>query len=754
MPTDTWYYESPHEIEQPSTTGSDLPPPVIPPSPAKIFSQESGLAPFETLFHDLNLIATPVYNFWEYSEETSTPDRGNQKIDDLPRYIRLDWDPAPVIKLPSDIKKKQLESKAPDARDVFTQLSPFGFGSHAVVGTTNNGLNWTPPHLQPENFTQVANSLANGYVFAGILEAVVEVQTSSLAPPPQFDSSLVDEDQYLSHPELTSGIPYSEYTVALWNWKSRLMGAQARLMNQPLSNAAAAQNSSLVMGQFSVSVDSEDVQVKAVNSLSPPISFTGESIDDLGKAQVSRVIELADQLGTGYIDDVANEYQRAKIKMIHTNLEGLYDQTRIDNMTQPQHAESVSAMAPFIGNMAVYSAAGMQSVSREISLPSFNTPESVKQLEYIGYIIEKYEQVDGSFKRVDIFYIPGNEYTQYFDSKVKYGVAYRYRIRSVIRWTRPHGTGIFGPDPTVRDAPGAGLNSLAPNDASYFGSEWCGRWAAAILIDTVPPPPPDELIVRPHSEPDPDLGVPYVEIAFKLPYNPQADINKMTLWRKLQDEKGRDVTDWVQLQEFTAVERQGTRYLYATDYEHQQDDITGTKFNARETESVETFVEFAPLNARFKDISVAYFGGGTRYRYVYAAICHTRHNETSVLSDQLGVRLNPNWEREGEYLTDFVSCAGVNKDFDVGLFGTWPERRLRSEVIFQTKISHPSDVPGKITFSGQSRIAHTAINNSNYIARIESLDTGEHIDVPVHITVSNQPTQNTVAERTVVVRSQ
>lgn len=737
------------ELLVPAPSGVNIGPvepfPASSSSPAKVISKESGPAPFETLYHEFNLQALPVYNFWEQGEEESEHDHGNQKLEDMPRYIKLSWIAAPDIPDPNEFEKRQLQGASPDVRTTFTQLSPFGFGSHRVVGTPNNGVLWTPPHLQPENFPQNARAIANGYVFTGILESVVEVKTGSVAAPPMPTSHLLDEDQYLAHPEITWGIPFSEFNHCMWRWRSRTYGAQQRLMNTRLSDAADASRRNLVNGQYAVAPQLQGVvDLAAVNSASPAISFWGFSAQT-DKAQQGRVFELSDQLGSTYVDDKSAEFQRVKVKMLHTNLEGLMSQDRLDNMSAPQHAEAVAAIAPFAGNMAVYSSTGLQSRARDLSIPSFNAPDTIKPLEYIGYVIEKYEQVDGSFQLVDTLYIPGRDYTFYFDTRVKYGVAYRYRIRSIIRWSRKHGVGIYGQEPTTIDAPGAGLNSLTPNDVSYFGSEWGTEWASALLIDTSPPPPPHQLQVRPMSADG------QIEITFCLPYNPQQDICKMTLWRKLQDQDGFDLTDWVQIQEQDAQLRQGTRHLYVTELQHEQDDITGTKFNATQADKVETFVEFAPLNSRFVDTDVGYFGQDNNYRYVYAAMCHTRHGEKSVLSDQLAARLNPDWKKDGEFPLDFVSCAGVNIDYDVGVFSTYPERRLRSEVIFAPTITPTQNVPGIITLSGQIRLAQSPVQGASYVARIESLDTGQRFDIPVSLQIRNLPEKNKIQNMATLV---
>ena len=206
---------------------------------------------------------------------------------------------------------------------------------------------------------------------------------------------------------------------------------------------------------------------------------------------------------------------------------------------------------------------------------------------------------------------------------------------------------------------------------------------------------------------------------------------RSTLWRKVQDEWGNDITNWRQLTEFDAENRQGTKLEMQAAMEHQQDDLTGRDTKVIESQKIVAFVEFAPLNSRFIDATIPYFGDGSRYRYVYAGLCHTRHGEVSRLSDQLSTRLNSHWKKDGEYSVELVSCAGVDKDFDTGIFTTYPERRIRSEIAVP--------VGGKVALFGQARVAKKPLNNNTYIARVESLDTGEYVDIPVNIKVENQP---------------
>lgn len=718
------------------------PPPDVPVGAIKL-SQESGIAPFETLFHDLEFRAQPVYNFWESGEDSDGFAQGNRDIDSVPRYVSLTWRAAPDLKDPAEFLKRRLNGQDADARDVFTKLSPFGFGSHEVIGSVQNGVLVVPIHMLPSNFPSNANNLANGHVFSGIIEAVAEVKRKLLVSPlPPTRPAILDEDQYLSDPN-NAGISVSQATAALWRWNSTVYGISRILGGAGLflSPGARLQKLSLFDGQFGISSPMGTLAsgLKSINPSSPAISLRGDTAVS-ARAWVPKIIDVLPPPPPPESDIV----DTAKIKIVDTDLSSYYDNSHINSITAPHQAENAISLVPFAGSLVAYAAAGVQHYRRDVSIPSSPSPDTVKPLEYIGYIIEKYEQVDGSYKKVDTFYIPGRDYDHYNDCKVKYGASYRYRIRSVLRWSRPNGIGILGKDPTLIDPAVASINNLTPNDVSYFGGEW-DAWSYAAVLDFQKPDAPDEMTVRPisnHMAPD-GTTRPAVEITFKLPYNPQMDINKMTLWRKLIDQDNREVTDWIQVQEATQneVERQGTRHLYITDFQHEQDDATGTRFQASTRDQVETFVEYAPLNARFLDLDVGYWGEAGAYKYVYAALCHTRHGETSPLSDQLAVRLNSHWQKEGEYPVEFVSCAGVDIDFDTGPFRTYPPIRERTEVIFSTRFDKVlnSWVPGTVVLTGQQRLAQKMLNDNHYVVRVESLDNGQHVDVPVDISIKNQP---------------
>lgn len=724
-------------VFQPVGRPTPAPPaPVVqPPIPARQVSQDSGFAPFETLFHDFNLQVFPTYNFWEPDEATNdTTPLGDRDLEDVPRFNRLVWDPAPDIKDPHEAGK----------------IAMGGTGSQTQNSIIVDGIPFNPTVLQDVNLNIVSNLLANGHMSPGVVETVVEVHTGTLVrPPAKTPVHLCSEDHYLSKPGLW-GIPFSEFNNVLWNRRSSAYGAQVHIFGLTISPVKAVTRNHFFDGAYGYlrpAAPGGLVYLRSTDATSP-IGFTARTCYSKRTTYGGRVYEYLDmiepnsnvdqrRLGTDLWD-----YHRVKAKFIHTNFLGLVHPQRVGTINQVHHAETCTAIAQNLQNLVTYNEAGMQHKNRTINIPSFNAPKDVKPVEYVGYVIEKYAFEGSGFVLKETIYVPGHDTYDYIDTKIKYGVAYRYRIRSILRWTRPRNVGPMGKDPTVTDPTGSNINSLIPNLSSFWGSEWGKNWATGLVVDVELPDPPDELTVRPFSKDG------YVLVTFKLPYNPQRDINKMTLWRKLQDQNGRDLTHWEQVQEYAGQTRQGTRDIYLTKYTHDPKDITGLKFNATQTEKLEQFVEYAPLNAQFIDRDVKPFQEGG-YRYVYSALCHTSHGETSTLSDQLAVRINRDWARTGEFPVEFVSCAGVEKDMDTGLFATYPERRLRSELIVVPDTT--GNLPARINVTGQQRNGTGLLNDNNYVLRIESLDNGQSIEAPVRIIYDNLPTQNTDEDSNVLV---
>ena len=377
------YVDAPGESILPAATpeivsSTPIPQTVEESLPARILSQESGFAPFETLFHDFQLSAEAVYNFWEQDEETSVIARGVQIVEDIPRYVRLKWNKAPEIIDPLHVQKNGLGGMQPDVRN--TNVTSFGLGSVETVGVTSMGMLWTPPTLQPDNFEQIANSISNGYIAPGVIEAVVSVPPETVTASPMPSSQLIDEDEFLSHAENFEGISYSEINAAAWRWESRTFGSQQKpLKNSQLSPGSIRDADTYIGNQFVISPQSQGtLDLKAVGSQGPALSLEGNTATTTTEMFVPRPYVLTEQIGMeGMYHPLEKILQdrHVKVKFVHTNMQGAFLDSRVKTMTRPEHAESMIALAPFVGNLAVYAVSGYQNEKREPMIPSFPVPK-------------------------------------------------------------------------------------------------------------------------------------------------------------------------------------------------------------------------------------------------------------------------------------------------------------------------------------------------------------------------------------------
>ena len=353
--------------------------------PAQLLSTESGFAPFETLFHDLQLQADATYNFWEPKEETTAPDRGIQILEDVPRYIHLRWNQAPsIIKDASYVKQKMsLLPNLPDSRTADIELSDqpaFGLGGVSSVGMNLMGVNWSPALLKTENFNQIVESMADGYMSPGVIEAVATVPTQTVTSPPMPSSNLIDEDEYLAHSDQFEGISYPEMNAAAWRTKSVMFATQQkRIIPSTLSPSAASNLAVYMKNQIAVStMNNGSIEVKAVNGQGPAISLVASTLVSSVPTNESRVEQIMNRAGMEGFDHPLEKKiddRNVKVKLIHTNIQGVFSDSRIKTISKPEQAESTIALAPFAGNLAVYSASGYKDQRREPVIPSFPFPK-------------------------------------------------------------------------------------------------------------------------------------------------------------------------------------------------------------------------------------------------------------------------------------------------------------------------------------------------------------------------------------------
>lgn len=130
-----------------------------------ITSLSSTVSFHPTLFEDLGLRATAIYNFYTGNEATTFVSDPSASLDDLPRYVSLTWNPASA---PRDFS---LSRKG---------LRPFDPRTPTVPAALDTAT--------------AANAVANGYISPGVVSAL-------LVPPMAVDRSpRFDEDLFLSSP--------------------------------------------------------------------------------------------------------------------------------------------------------------------------------------------------------------------------------------------------------------------------------------------------------------------------------------------------------------------------------------------------------------------------------------------------------------------------------------------------------------------------------------------------------------------------
>ncbi len=130
-------------------------------------------------------------------------------------------------------------------------------------------------------------------------------------------------------------------------------------------------------------------------------------------------------------------------------------------------------------------------------------------IQTIGYIIEKYELVDGREVKKENLYIENPNRGVYTDFKVKYGSKYIYKIRTVF----------------YIEIEGVDENSRL---ISSLGILVASRTATSDVdcVENTPPTPPQDIIFK--FNPFENI----LKISWNLPVNPQRDIKRFQVFRR------------------------------------------------------------------------------------------------------------------------------------------------------------------------------------------------------------------------------
>lgn len=661
-----------------------------------VFSQQSAPAVFETLFNDFGVVATPFYNFWVDDELTNDKSsRGGRALSDVPRYIKLWWAVSPAAQLSAMAPiSGALPGNQPSVRNRSSRSVKFNGGSDHPFSFPFKGIMFSPDHLQPSGFSTVAGRLANSYLAPGVIETVVETPLHN-ANADLYNAHVspaaiqnLDEDTYLTHPEM-QGVALSEIMSNVTQASNGVLRAA-----KVHSAARSVRPGTLFSGKFSIGgglSNGSPMSISGIHASSPVLSFASSTAFKAEGLQPDQLADLASGISSQPASLPLVSSTFAKVKFMDPTIGGAIDQGRIDMLTRPEHAESAAMLAQFLPNLESFSASGIKNKKQAYEIPSFPSPPGLPSIEYVGYLVEKYEMAaTGVFQKIDEMQVSSGEYDTYIDTKIVYGQTYRYRVRAVARWTRPRNVGVMGIDPLTDDQLGSQTKNIAPFVSSYFAGEWSG-WSYASVIDTTLPAPPDELVVIPQSSKQRIL------VSVKLPYNPQRDINEMRILRKTVDASGAEIMGWKEV---------------------------------IESDANDPTVMFDPQNVLFIDTSAEWFQD-SGLRYVYTAQSFTRHGEQSPYSDQVAARLNKEYATQGEFPTELISTKGVRK-FNFGAFGTCPIRKTFSEIV-AVPTESPHGATANISLSGRVGQGKSALTSKDYTVSVMSLDTGERttFDVPL-----------------------
>ncbi len=631
-----------------------------PDSRAPRLSQRSVKGPFMFLFNDFQLQVIPHYNFYISDEETNEDnERGDLRLRDVPRYMRLMWKPAPRTDRPPLSKQVERPNKSTKS-------------STQVVKKKNNATTVKGVRFDREaasRFSSATKSTANGHVTPGVVFATVDLPK---LPDPLPTAGHMDEIEFLKS-SATEGLSYHELRSATAGRGGLL--AAASLFNKPLEDTTRSLFHA-VEGTLSLHVDPNEIDIRLVAASSPLVGMTvktaNKSSQSAGTTSTNSQDELQSVLRDVSVQPVIGQRKNKSIEVafVDPGIDGVVNEDKVLQATAPEHVENIVFVSQFAGNMKLLGNE-LQTLLPSRQIPSFPAVVEDSGTEYVGYVIEKYKmEGNGAFRLVQTIEIPDAATTEYIDTKVAYGAVYRYRMRSLLRWTRRSNIDHLG---EVDERLVFTSQLLSSFRSTYFASEWSRYWEYASVLDTLPPPPPDEFFVRPESHRN------RVVVTWKLPDDSQRDIAYFRLFRKLQDATGEDDTGWELI-----------------------------------------WIAPDPRNAIFFDSDVVPVQKNGGQRYVYAGQTVSVHNEFSKLSRQLSAGLTTDHKRSGELPIRQVSCEGV----DLAHRGSISRRpiRRRYEDVVATR---------SVTVAARQGLHREAFDNKTVVLRLTSLDTGASVDMPI-----------------------
>lgn len=644
--------------------------PIIESTSNIVESKTSITAPFYSLFNNFKFIAIPHFNFFTEDEETNFREgRGDKKLTDIPRYIQLKWNTAPIT------ERSPIESAPPPPSNKRTKNSSFKKGK-TIQPSSARGLTFEKD--TNNTFSNAIRSLSNGFISPGVIHSIIELPLDKAGFKTPVHTPKVDEQLFLTS-ELTNGLSIHDVQANINIRTNGIIGA-GKISTDIISNDTKTIKSELFDRKFAIAhviptrrgtgiKAQSSVLIRGVadkSSLTMRLSTAAESSLNSGASQG---IDIIDDLMEEVLSDSIiknNESDFTEVNFVDPAIVGLVSSEKIELINAPEHAENTSGLAQYLPNFKMMSELNPE-IKRTNNLPVFSAFEDEAGTEYIGYIIEKYLQGnDGVFDLIETIEISDVLINEYIDTKVSYGSVYRYRIKSILSWVRSEKSN----NDSFTNKNSSQTKSLASFKKSFFNTEWSRKWQYATVLDTVQPFPPDEFLIRSQSFKKRNI------ISWKVPENNQRDIYYFKLFRKIQTIEGNDLSGWEVIS-----------------------------------------IQFGAVNGLFIDNDVEFFQD-EEVIYVYAAQTISKHGEFSKLSQQIGVRLNKQFKFSGEFNRLNISEEGVDL-FNVGVFTTKPVKKFVKEII----------IKNRLLMTTRQGLHKDPFLDTSYCIRIESLDTGKTIDI-------------------------
>lgn len=263
------------------------------------------------------------------------------------------------------------------------------------------------------------------------------------------------------------------------------------------------------------------VDVSELISNSDPLRESGVQIDSLGTRAVSST--APDRFSIFRLPVKSTGENRSNAILIGQAALGVLA-SPVSFTDTREHTEASLITSTFSTEIGLMDALDDQVTEASVDAPSHETSQVNPSLTYTGYVIERQRLgSDGVFVNDRRFVIAGSDRGAFTDHGISYGVVYRYRISSIVKWVHSSELRVAGLSSDVAQQSNPTVNGQMT--LRYMRSSW-SPYVNVVVLDTDLPSPPKQLTVL-H-----DRKMSGIRISWVLPENVQEDISYLSLYRR------------------------------------------------------------------------------------------------------------------------------------------------------------------------------------------------------------------------------